>query len=158
MFNKTNSYMCKFLIFFLLSCPVLLSSISATDTIRLNMQAYMENYLQDKDGKWVDTYNYGILSLDFGDFQFSHVTNAMQMQGTDPNGMQYWDGFTVCTNGDDKDYGYAGSSTDWVTHQWGCMAGGGLDSLWRFVKGAPIPYMANLLKRLTDNGSGRIFR
>lgn len=137
MFNKTNSYMCKFLIFFLLSCPVLLSSISATDTIRLNMQAYMENYLQDKDGKWVDTYNYGILSLDFGDFQFSHVTNAMQMQGTDPNGMQYWDGFTVCTNGDDLDYGYAGSSTDWVTHQWGCMAGGGLDSLWRFVKGAP---------------------
>ena len=111
--------------------------IVATDTIRLDMQAFMGNYPQDADGKWEGTYDYGIPGLDFEQFQFSHLTNAMQAQGTDPNGMQYWDGFTVCTNGDDADYGYAGSSTDWVTHQWGCMAGGGLDADGHVVKGLP---------------------
>lgn len=115
----------------------LLTGVHATDTIRLDMQAYMDAYPQDEDGKWEGTYDYGILSLDFEQFQFSHLSNAMQAQGSDPNGMQYWDGFTVCTNGDDSDYGYAGSSTDWVTHQWGCMAGGGLDADGNVVKGLP---------------------
>ena len=109
----------------------------ATDTIRLNMQAHMDAFPQDKDGKWVYTYDASNLSMDFDLFRFSHLTNALQAQGSDPNGMQYWDGFTICTNGDDTDYGFAGSSTDWPTHQWGCMAGGGIDSLGNLVKGAP---------------------
>ena len=97
----------------------------------------MDDYPQDKDGKWVYTFSGDYLSLDFDLFRFSHLTNAIQAQGTDPNGMQYWDGFTVCTSGDDTDYGFAGSSTDWSTHQWGCMAGGGLDASGNVVKGAP---------------------
>lgn len=109
----------------------------ATDTIRLNMQAFMADYPQDKDGKWVNTYNGGYLSLDFDLFRFTHLTNAIQAQSTDPNGMQYWDGFTLCTSGDDTDYGMAGSSDGWINRQWGCMAGGGIDSLGQFVKGAP---------------------
>ena len=127
----------KILLVSLLFLSAFIPKALATDTIRLNMQAYMEDYPQDADGKWVGTFNYGILGLDFEEFQFSHLTNAMQMQGSDEHGIQYWDGFTVCTNGDDRDYGYAGSSTDWVTHQWGCMAGGGIDSLGNLVKGAP---------------------
>ena len=109
----------------------------STDTIRLNMQAYLTDYPQDADGKWIHTMSGDYLSLDFEDFRFTHLTNAMQAQGTDENGMQYWDGFTICTNGDDTDYGFAGSSTSWPEHQWGCMAGGGIDSLGKLVKGAP---------------------
>jgi len=109
----------------------------STDTIRLNMQAFMEDYPVDADGKWVYTYSGDYTSLDFEEFRFAHMTNAMQAQGTDEHGMQYWDGFTLCTNGDDTDYGMAGSSTSWPEHQWGCMAGGGLDSTGALVKGAP---------------------
>ena len=109
----------------------------STDTIRLNMQAFMEDYPLDADGKWVYTYSGDYPSVDFEDFRFAHKTNAMQAQGTDEHGMQYWDGFTICTNGDDTDYGMAGSSASWPEHQWGCMAGGGLDSTGALVKGAP---------------------
>ena len=123
----------------ILLCGALLFApwLYATDTIRLNMQAHLNEFPMDSAGKWVYTYDGGYLSLDIGEFRFSHLTNALQAQGSDPNGMQYWDGFTLCTNGDDTDYGFAGSSTDWPTHQWGCMAGGGMDSLGRLVKGAP---------------------
>ena len=115
----------------------LVPSVRSTDTIRLNMQAHLMDYPQDADGKWIHTMSGDYLSLDFEDFRFTHLTNAMQAQGTDENGMQYWDGFTICTNGDDTDYGFAGSSTSWPEHQWGCMAGGGIDSLGKLVKGAP---------------------
>ena len=109
----------------------------ATDTLRLNMQAFLEEYPQDSAGKWINTYDGSYLFMDFDAFRFSHMTHALQAQGSDVHGMQYWDGFTLCTNGDDTDYGFAGSSTDWPTHQWGCMAGGGIDSLGNLVKGAP---------------------
>ena len=109
----------------------------STDTIRLDMQAFMEDYPLDADGKWVYTYSGDYPSVDFEDFRFTHLSNAMQAQGTDEHGMQYWDGFTICTNGDDTDYGMAGSSADWSAHQWGCMAGGGLDAEGQVVKGAP---------------------
>ena len=110
-------------------------SLFAIDTIRLDMRAYLDDYPQDADGKWVDTYSGDYLSLDFEAFRFSHIPNGMQPQ--DDSGMQYWDGFTLCTSGDDADYGYAGSSQDWIEHQWGCMAGGGLDENGNVVKGMP---------------------
>ncbi len=116
---------------------ILAASIQATDTIRLNMQAFMDEFPQDSAGKWINTYSADQPSLDFEEFRFAHMTNAMQAQGKDENGMQYWDGFTLCTNGDDTDYGFAGSSTSWPEHQWGCMAGGGLDSTGALIKGAP---------------------
>jgi len=116
---------------------MMMQPVRATDTIRLNMQAYLKDYPQDASGKWTGTFDYGVLQMDFDIFRFSHLTNAIQTQGSDPHGMNYWDGFTLCTNGDDADYGFAGSSTDWPEHQWGCMAAGGIDSLGRLVKGAP---------------------
>ena len=120
---------CLFIILILVSALPL----RATDTLRLNMQAFEKEYPVDKDGKWIYTYNANYQALDFDDFSFSHMRAETAGSGE----MNYWDGFTFCTNGDDKDYGYAGSSTDWPTHQWGCMAGGGIDSLGKVVKGAP---------------------
>lgn len=52
-------------------------------------------------------------------------------------GMAYWDGFTICTSGDDTDYGTEGSSDGWISKQWGCMAGGGLDDNNQVLSGAP---------------------
>ncbi len=112
---------------------------AGVDTIRLDIQAQLDDFPLDEDGKWVYTYSGDYTSLDFDIFRFTHLTNAMQAQSTDPNGMQYWDGFTVCTSGDDTDYGMAGSSDGWITHQWGCMAGGGIDADGKFGKG--IPYL-----------------
>ena len=109
-----------------------LFSLHATDTIRLNMQAYLDEYPLDTDGKWVHTYDINYPNLSFDEFTFSHMVS-----GTVGGGMSYWDGFTLCTNGDDTDYGYAGSSAEWPTHQWGCMAGGGIDSTGQLKKGAP---------------------
>ena len=130
-------YRKKLLFVSLLFLSLFIPKAFSTDTIRLNMQAHLMDYPQDADGKWIHTMSGDYLSLDFEDFRFTHLTNAMQAQGTDENGMQYWDGFTLCTNGDDTDYGFAGSSTSWPEHQWGCMAGGGIDSLGKLVKGAP---------------------
>lgn len=124
-----------FILFFFLTS--IAYNVFATDTIRLNMQASLQDFPLDEDGKWIYTYSSSYLSLDFEDFRFTHLTNAMQAQGTDEHGMQYWDGFTLCTNGDDNDYGFAGSSTSWPEHQWGCMAGGGIDSTGTLKKGAP---------------------
>lgn len=123
-------------IFIAALCLVIMPA-RGTDTIRLDMQAYLDDYPLDEDGKWEGTFDYGILQLDFENFRFSHLTNAMQAQGSDEHGMNYWDGFTVCTNGDNTDYGFAGSSSDWPSHQWGCMAGGGLDADGNVVEGAP---------------------
>ncbi len=122
---------------FLLAAMMMIGPLEAADTIRLNMQSFLGDYPQDADGKWVLTYSADHPSLDMEDFRFTHMTHAMQVQGSDEQGMQYWDGFTLCTNGDDTDYGFAGSSTSWPEHQWGCMAGGGLDSTGSLVKGAP---------------------
>lgn len=104
------------------------------DTIRLNMQREMEYYLIDEDGKWTETMTEDI--LEFGIFTFSH--NNDLASGTAVAGENYWDGFTICTSGDADDYAPLGStSQSWVDHQWGCMAGGGIDSTGRVVKGAP---------------------
>lgn len=121
--------------------------LHALDIIRLNFEELVEatgievdeiNYNDpnsDGGGKWTQTYNDGIGDLvDYENFVFYHdkyVYNA----GTDE--MPYWHGFTYCTSGDDKDYGYYGSSQDWVTHQWGCMAGGGLNEAGEVEKGLP---------------------
>ncbi len=107
------------------------------DTIRLDLTAGLETYAMDVDGKWEGTYSGDYQSLDFETFRFSHLINAMQSVSTDANGMPYWDGFTLCTSGDKTDYGMAGSSNGWIDHQWGCMAGGGLNASGKTEKGAP---------------------
>ena len=115
-----------------------LFSLHATDTIRLNMQAYLDDYPLDTDGKWVHTYNDYYPSIDFGEyFSFSHMKYFLYGGNPSTVDMTYWDGFTLCTNGDNTDWGYSGSSAFWPEHQWGCMAGGGIDSTGQFKKGAP---------------------
>ena len=110
----------------------------ATDTIRLDMQAYMEDYPLDEDGKWVQTFNDYYPSIDFGEyFSFSHMKYFLYGGNPSTVDMIYWDGFTLCTSGDNTDYGYSGSSAFWNEHQWGCMAGGGLDMEGNVVEGAP---------------------
>lgn len=80
------------------------------------------------EGYWSETYNTTVRSVDFGSgivFRFSHCNTGFG--GTDVgDGMSYWDGFSFSHNGDDYDYGGGGSSDGWVSHQWGCMAGGGI--------------------------------
>lgn len=110
----------------------------ATDTIRLNMQAYLDEYQLDADGKWVQTFNDYYPAIHFGEYySFSHMKYFLYGGNPSTVDMIYWDGFTLCTNGDNTDYGYSGSSAFWTEHQWGCMAGGGIDSTGNIVKGAP---------------------
>ena len=133
--------MMKRTIFFL--CGLLMvMNLSATDTIRLNMQAFMEDYPLDADGKWVETLNGGTTQLDFESFSFSHLINGKSQ--TDNS--RHWDGFTFCTSGDNNNYGSSFSSELWIDHQWGCMAGGGIDSTGAVKKGAPylVAYWSNL--------------
>lgn len=108
----------------------------APDTIRLNMQREMEYYPVDSMGKWTETYNSGVHTIDFDIFTFSHLINNDGIPGSQ-DVLSYWDGFTMCTSGDDRNYGLAGSSNGWIERQWGCMAGGGIDSTGVVVKGAP---------------------
>lgn len=92
---------------------------SASPVIELNEKGY-----------WRETYNTDPLfrHVDFGLFRISHCIHAFG--GTDVGGgMSYWDGFTLCTSGDNNDYGTLGSSDGWVPEQWGCMAGGGIASV-----------------------------
>ncbi len=131
-------YRKKLLFVSLLFLSLFIPKAFSTDTIRLNMQADLENFPLDADGKWIYTYSDRYPSLDFGDyFSFAHMKHYIGGGNPSTEDMTYWDGFTLCTNGDNTDYGYSGSSAFWTEHQWGCMAGGGLDSLWQFVKGAP---------------------
>lgn len=82
------------------------------------------------DGYWTETYNTAekFRSIEFGDrvkFRLNHCRSGFG--GDDVGGgMNYWDGFTISKTGDTRDYGALGSSSGWVSHQWGCMAGGGL--------------------------------
>lgn len=102
------------------------------DTIRLDLQGMLETYPMDGDGKWEETYNSDITGIGDDFFILTHITN-----GGSGGMMSYWDGFTLCTSGDDTDYGQAGSSDGWIDHQWGCMAGGGLNAAKKAEKGMP---------------------
>lgn len=116
-------------IIFLLSAEIVLASTA--DTITLNLSQYQDAYPQTADGYWTEVYNDNA-HIEAGLFRFSH--NGSPDEGM---GMPYWDGFIYCTSGDNTNYGSAGSSDGWVGQQWGCMAGGGLDSLNRVKLGNP---------------------
>jgi hypothetical protein len=107
----------------------------AAQTLTLNLQNCPKT--TTSDGYWADTYNASIASLTCGDFVFSHSS-----MGGSPTTGGYWDGSIYSINGDNANYGYADTtghagSVDWLTHQWGVMAGGGLTTPPTVVKGAP---------------------
>jgi len=116
------------------------------DTLTLNL--YDKTYTNWTDtlsgGYWYQTYNDSITSIRFGDFVFSHLPAG---PGASFGGY-YWDGFITGSNGDNGRYGLdcptpmgdpcdSTHSKPWVEHQWGIMAGGGLDSSCNTVKGVP---------------------
>jgi|GEM_PF-82920 len=102
----------------------------AADSVVLDLSSVLNNYEQTADGCWANTYMEGNISTDW--FLFSHTGTANA-----GGGMSYWAGFTVCTSGDNANYGAEGSSDGWLTHQWGCMAGGGLDEQYHVGQGLP---------------------
>ncbi len=92
-------------------------SVYATDTLTLDLGTALADYIQTDDGYWDGTY--GNSQIETEHYIFSHTGDAEAE-------MAYWEGFTICTSGDTENYGAEGSSEAWITHQWGCMAGGGL--------------------------------
>lgn len=89
------------------------------DTVTLNLSQPLnpESFTYTPDGYWVETYNEDNFSMiDFDHFSFNHIA--------DNSFGNYWEGFTICTSGDNVnyigDYGWD------YTKQWGNMAGGGI--------------------------------
>lgn len=114
---------------------IMTECLLATDTLRVNMSEMLADYPVDADGKWMGTYDGELTTIDNDIFSFSHM---MYVPGGASNtAKSYWDGFTLCNSGDTKNYGMSGSSDGWIKHQWGCMAGGGIDSTGAVVHGAP---------------------
>lgn len=122
---------------------LLFSAITATaqKVITLDLKSAIDagTYLLDADkGHWEETYNPNINTLSFnnGMFNFSHMPNMTGGEDVG-GGMSYWDGFTICSSGDTTDYGLVGNSDGWITEQWGCMAGGGINDNMRPEQGRP---------------------
>jgi hypothetical protein len=111
------------------------SDRNAGDTLVLNVKDFPGWNDTLPEGYWSETYNDNITSITFREFVFSHLPAG---PGSSWGG-SYWDGFTIGTNGDNRNYAHGGSSQDWIAHQWGCMAGGAVDTTCccRVVKGDP---------------------
>ena len=125
-----HKYIFRFWLF-LLSLMVLTLNLSAQSSLKLDLQAYPKDTLTG--GYWADTYNSDKTSIEFGEFIFSHSSSW---------GGSYWDGFTYATNGDNTNYGTSDitghiGSTNWISNQWGVMAGGGLNLSFPVSSAAP---------------------
>ena len=127
----------------LLPALVLCLQTSALSPQTLDLSAILNAYPQTPSGYWDSTYTDGPIEADL--FRFAH-TGSQDGGG----GMAYWEGFTLCTSGDTTNYGAEGSSDGWILNQWGCMAGGGADSLGQAVSGAPylVAYWGFYLEQL----------
>jgi chitodextrinase len=98
-------------------------------TLDLSSPTNPPEIILNEKGYWAETYNAmaEYRTIEFELFGFTHNLNGFG--GPDVGGgMSYWDGFTYCTSGDTNDYGEMGSSDGWVANQWGCMAGGGIQT------------------------------
>ena len=96
-------------------------ALSSFGIVTLDLSEALGSYPQSDAGCWTETYTDGT-NVRQGIFVFSHSGSADAGMG-----MAYWDGFTLCTNSETEDYGQGGSD-GWIYHQWGCMAGGGLNA------------------------------
>ncbi len=96
------------------------ASMSATDyVLDLTAPVYPEevNYVTKGNAQiWSETYNEQELILEFSPFSFLHLASGSSWGGIS------WDGATLVKCSDN------GNQTDWITNQWGIMAGGGLDA------------------------------
>ena len=107
------------------------TAMSATDyVLDLSKPAYPEviNFAANGNAQvWSDTYNEEEYILEFSPFMFSHLASGSSWNGT------YWDGFTIVKCGDNA------TQTNWITNQWGNMAGGGINANGK--ADASVPYM-----------------
>jgi hypothetical protein len=90
------------------------------DTTCVNWQTnIVQPPVSDSTGYWDSTYTNR--KLCYGTFVLDHVGIAA---------WNYWGGFTFGRNGSTTNYGYhedSIGSVDWIPHQWGVIAGGGID-------------------------------
>ena len=130
----------------LLILILFVASYAAADTLTLNLLRLLDNYPQTEGGYWENTYTDG--AIEDSVFRFSHTGSPDGGEG-----MSYWEGFTLCTSGDTTNYGAEGSSDGWILNQWGCMAGGGVDSAGRTVPGAPymVAYWGFFAEQITPD-------
>jgi hypothetical protein len=92
----------------------------------------------DSTGYWDSTYTNNPLC--FGEFVLDHVGGIYP-----GSSYAYWGGFTFGVNGDSLPHGIScpsgncdsTHSVGWIKHQWGVMAGGGLNAANATVKGRP---------------------
>jgi hypothetical protein len=104
-----------------LAVAVAMSWNVTAQTLTLDLQAYPK--ATTPGGYWTGTLNDDSTAIRFGEFEFSHLSQY---------GGYYWEGTTYATNGDNANYGFSSSDTlhsgsvDWIGHQWGVMAGGGI--------------------------------
>jgi hypothetical protein len=94
----------------------------AQDTITLDLSAAVESgaiLFDPEKGYWTESFSDA--PLVFGPFTFFH-SGSTEYGG-------YWSGFVVGNNGDTDDYGSLNSAVgDWISNQWGNMAGGGIQT------------------------------
>ena len=89
-------------------------------TLDLSQPTNPESFTLDANNIWAETFNdvdYPFIEFNNSAFKFTHLGAG---EGNSWGGY-YWDGFTYSKNGDNADYG-----EDWIDHQWGNMAGGGI--------------------------------
>ncbi len=108
-------------------------------TLDLSQPTSPETFGLNENGVWTETYNYKDYPfIEFGTMAFSHKNTVFEVfnrlvedyedeefaaEMIDMVGLSndIWDGFTISKNGDNADHG-----VDWLSNQWGNMAGGGI--------------------------------
>ena len=105
------------------------ATMSATDyVLDLSNPSYPEqiNFVSNGNAQvWSETYNEEEYILEFAPYIFNHIETGSSWGGS------YWDGFTVVKCSDN------GTQTDWITNQWGNMAGGGISATGAVDANAP---------------------
>ncbi len=100
------------LAFSITSCK---STDDNTNEVTLTLNATNIEY--NESGVWAKVYD-NSAHIVSQNIVFSHTASISQ-------GYSMWNGFSASRNSDTKDY----SSTEWITHQWGVMSGGGLSGV-----------------------------
>jgi hypothetical protein len=89
-------------------------------TLDLRNPTVPTSFTLNEKNVWTETFNdvdYPYIEFNDSIFKFTHLGAG---EGTSYGGV-VWDGFTYSKNGDNTDYG-----TNWISSQWGNMAGGGI--------------------------------
>lgn len=135
-----------------LLCISAINVFAVTTTLDLTNPSNPESFTFNDKNYWTETYN----ELDYTYwesqiFMFSHLIDG---EGSSWGGAA-WNGFTVSKNADNSNHGVGGSSEGWVSNQWGCMAGGGIESINEdnVVVSPERPYIIGFLNTYSMGGN-----